>query len=229
MVSTLPIPKALTPDESTNPSIAPLRDQWVKASWEEFLAASENSEETKERCYYDSGWMRIETMSIGSGHAQDNGLLALVFSVYGGYRDIEYVTFVSPSFRKAGERECQPDLAYFIDPKVQRPPKNSQAIDVETWGPPTLAIEISSTTLSDDLGKKRLLYERLGVQEYWVVNVKEAVVIAFEVANGGSREIRDSGVLPGLAIGLVEEVLRLSQTESDGYINRWLIQQFRSS
>jgi Uma2 family endonuclease len=71
------------------------------------------------------------------------------------------------------------------------------------------------------------LYERLGVQEYWVVNVQDAVVIAFAVANGGSREIRDSGVLPGLAIDLVEEVLRLSQTESDGYINRWLIQQFQ--
>lgn len=37
----------------------------------------------------------------------------------------------------------------------------------------------------------------------------------------------DFGVLLGLTIGLLEEVLRLSQTESDGYINRWLIQQFR--
>jgi hypothetical protein len=61
-----------------------------------------------------------------------------------------------------------------------------------------------------------------------VVNVKEATVIAFEVANGGSREIRESLILPGLAIALVEKVLRLSQTESDGAINRWLIQQFRS-
>ncbi len=226
MVSTLPIPKTLTPDESIESSTLQT-DQWVRASWEEFLAASKDSEETKARCYYDSGWMRIETTMIGSGHAQDNGLLAAVITLFGTYRDIEYISFVSPSFRKTGERECQPDLAYFIGPDVQRPPKNSQAIDVETWGAPTLAIEISSTTLSDDLGKKRLLYERLGVQEYWVVNVKEAVVIAFAVADGGSREIRDSGVLPGLEMNLIEEVLRLSQTESDGYINRWLIQQFR--
>ncbi len=226
MVSTLPIPTMPMADAAIESSPRPT-DQWVRASWEEFLAASENSEETKDRCYYDSGWMRIETMPIGSGHAQDNGLLALVFSVYGGYRDIDYITFVGASFRRTGERECQPDLAYYIGPDVQRPPKNSQAVDVETWGAPTLAIEISSTSLNDDLGKKRLLYERLGVREYWVVNVKEAVVIAFEVANGGSREIRDSGVLPGLAIDLLEEVLRLSQTESDGYINRWLIQQFQ--
>ncbi len=215
MVSTLPIPKTLTTDE------------WVEATWEEFLAASADSEEIKARCYYDMGWMRIETMTIESGHGQDNGLLAAVVTLFGTFRDFEYISFVSTSFCKTGERECQPDLAYYIDPKVQRPLKNSQAVDVEAWGAPTLAIEISSTTLSDDLGKKRLLYERLGVREYWVVNVQEGVVIAFEVANGGSREIRDSVVLPGLAIDLVEEVLRLSQTESDGYINRWLIQQFR--
>jgi Uma2 family endonuclease len=225
MVSTLPIPKVLTINESID---APINhtDPWIRASWDEFLVASEDSEANQSRCYYDTGWMSLETMPIGSGHAQDNGILAAVITIFGTCRDFEYISFVSASFRKTGERECQPDLAYYIGPDVQRPPKNSQAVDVEVWGVPTLAIEISSTTLSDDLGKKRLLYERLGVQEYWVVNVKEAVVIAFEVANGGSREIRDSVVLPGLAIDLVEKVLCLSQTESDGYINRWLIQEF---
>jgi hypothetical protein len=29
--------------------------------------------------------------------------------------------------------------------------------------PPHLVIEVATTTLSDDLGRKRLLYERLGV------------------------------------------------------------------
>ena len=39
-------------------------------------------------------------------------------------------------------------------------------MDVNLYGAPTLTIEVASTTLSDDLGQKRLLYERLGVQEY---------------------------------------------------------------
>jgi Uma2 family endonuclease len=97
---------------------------------------------------------------------------------------------------------------------------------VDVWGTPSLAIEISSTTLSDDLGQKRLLYERLGVQEYWVVNVEAATVIAFEIFNGGSRRIQISSVLANLSISVVEEALQRSKTEDDGKINRWLVQQF---
>jgi len=214
MVSTLPIPKQL------------ITDAWVSATWEEFLVASEDSEQTKAQCYYDLGLMRIETMPTGSAHAQDNGLLATTIGFYGAMKNFSFVSFVNGSFRKSGERECQPDLAYYIDSEVQRPTKNNQPVDVEIWGAPTLAIEISSTSLSDDLGSKRLLYERLGVREYWVVNVKAAKIIAFEVANLGSRQIQASLVLPGLEIGLVEEALQRSQTDNDGSVSRWLIQQF---
>jgi Uma2 family endonuclease len=66
-----------------------------------------------------------------------------------------------------------------------------QPVDVEVWGAPTLAIEISSTSLSDDLGDKRYC-KTLGVGEYWVVNViKWQRSFVFEVANLGSRQIQD--------------------------------------
>jgi Uma2 family endonuclease len=76
-------------------------------------------------------------------------------------------------------------------------------------------IEISGGTFRDDLGAKRLLYERLGVAEYWVVNVAEQDVIAFAIADQRSGEVQTSEVLPGLEIALVEEALRRSQTEDD--------------
>lgn len=202
-------------------------DAWVAATWETFLAIASQPQFEQARCYYDAGWMRIETMPIGSGHGQDNSILAAVVSLYGTLQNVAYVSFTGSSFRKMGERECQPDLAYYIGTtEVQRPTKNSQPVDVETWGPPTLAVEIALTTLNDDLGQKRLLYERLGVAEYWVVNVETATVIAFKVADRGSFQIDASEVLPGLAIATVEEALRRSQTEDDGAINRWLLQQF---
>jgi hypothetical protein len=56
MVSALSISKQL------------ITDAWVPATWEEFLVASEDSEQTKVRCYYDLGLMRLETMPTGSDH-----------------------------------------------------------------------------------------------------------------------------------------------------------------
>ena len=214
MVSTTPIPSTL------------VLDTWVKGTWNNFVGLTEHPNLDKARFYYDIGWMRIETMPIGSAHSQTNSLLAAVVSLYGTLKDIKFVAFTNGSFRKQGEHECQPDMAYYIGPELQRPPQNNQPIDIDRYGPPTLAIEISATTLSDDLGQKRLLYERLGVNEYWVVNVEDGTVFAFAIANGGSRQIQVSGVLPGLAVATIEEALSRSQTEDDGAVNRWLLQQF---
>jgi Uma2 family endonuclease len=202
-------------------------DTWVPATWEEFLAIVDRPELEKARCYYDDGWMRIETMPIGFAHGRDNSLLASVVTLYGTLKNLSFLSLTNCSFRKARERECQPDLAFYIGTELPTIPRSNSPVDVNLYGPPTSAIEISSTTLSDDLGQKRLLYERLGVQEYWVVNVEAATVIAFAIADGGSRQIQVSAVLPDLPIAVIEEALRRSQTEDDGALNHWLLQQFR--
>ncbi len=215
MVNTLPVPQNS------------ITDTWVSATWEEFLVISERPELEPARCYYDGGWMRIETMPIGFAHARDNSLLASVVSLYGTLKNLPFLSIINGSFRKAGERECQPDLAFYIGTALPNIPRSNSPVDVNLYGAPTLAIEVASTTLSDDLGQKRLLYERLGVQEYWVVNVEAATVIAFAIANGGSRQIQVSAGMPDLPVSVIEEALRRSQTDDDGAVNRWLLQQFR--
>lgn len=95
---------------------------------------------------------------------------------------------------------------------------------MNVFGPPALAIEIGASSFKDDLGAKRLLYERLGVLEYWVVNVAESDVIAFSISEQRSGEIQTSEVLSGLEIDLVEAALDRSQTEDDTALMGWLME-----
>ncbi len=213
-------------------------DAWVKATWAEFVDRCDRLETlrtsrpelAKAQCYYDTGWMRIETMSTGSGHGQDNALLSHVVSLFGIVRNIPLKEFTNTSFRRIGLRECQPDLAFYIAETIPEPfpPKTTELINIETYGAPALAIEIALSTLSDDLGQKRLLYERLGVQEYWVVDVQNAVMIAFAIVGSGSQQIQVSQVLPGLAMTTIEAALRQNQTLDDTAVSRWLMQQFQA-
>jgi Uma2 family endonuclease len=203
-------------------------DTWVPASWETYLVLCNRSDFEKARCYYDKGWMRFEMAALGPWHGRDNAVVLKVIGLFAGLKSIRSVELINTSFRKIGEREAQPDIAFYLGQGFQLPPRNNQPVEVEVYGAPQLAVEIASTTLGDDLGRKRLLYERLGVQEYWVVNVAMSEVVAFAVENGGSREIRESQVLPGLALSTVEEAMQRSQTEDDGALTRWLIQTFQN-
>lgn len=214
MVSTVPEPQNLVTDD------------WMKASWDEFLTLADNPAYEKARFYYDDGCMRIEMAAVGPIHGRDNSVVARVVSLFATVRNIRIVEYANTSFRKAGVRECQPDISFYIGADCRLPPRTNSPVDVNQYDPPTLVIEIASTTLNDDLGRKRLLYERLGVKEYWVVNGNTGEAIAFEVFDGGSRQIQASKVLPELQIATLEEALKRSQTEDDGTINRWLLQTF---
>ena len=203
-----------------------IAETWFTTTWEEFLELTNHPSHAQGRFYYDHGYARIEAMPIGSGHSQDNTILSQVVSLYAMVKNIRVKGFTNGSFRKAGLQECQPDLAFYTGEAFTFPPKTSAPVDVNVYGPPTLVIEISASSLNEDLGQKRLLYERLGVQEYWVADVTEIQVTAFAVEEGGSKQIQESKVLAGLSISVVEEALSRSQTEDDGAINRWLLQTF---
>ena len=85
---------------------------------------------------------------------------------------------------------------------------------------------IANTSLSDDQGKKRLLYEELGVKEYWIVDVKIGKILAFKMENKGSYQIRESLVLPNLNLAILEEALQKTRQTNHGEVMRWLLAQF---
>lgn len=196
---------------------------WVKATWEEFLALTENPQYAEGKFYYDQGYVRVEMSPLGSAHGHDNTILSTVILIYAALRNIRIKGFTNTSFRKTGIRDSQPDIGFYIGDNFEFPPRNNSPINLDELTAPNLIVEIGASSFPDDIGRKRLLYEKLGIQEYWVVNVEDNIILAFAVENQGSRLIEESLVLPGLKIALVVEALQRSQTEDDGSITRWLM------
>jgi Uma2 family endonuclease len=98
---------------------AVVTDQWMQASWEDFLQLTDDYDYQRCKFYYFAGWMKIEIASVGN--------------------------------------------------------------------------------------------EKLGIQEYWVVNVTTTHIRGFSITDEISQQIRESQVLLGLSISLVEEALKRSK------------------
>jgi Uma2 family endonuclease len=198
-------------------------DTWVNVSWDEFMEFVDHLNYQQGRFYYYENYMRVEMSPVGSIHGNNNNVVANVVNLYATLKNIKIKGWVNTSFRRTSESECQPDLAFYIGDNVKFPPLNNSPVNINELAAPTLVVEISASSINDDLGFKRLLYERLGVKEYWVMNANNDDIIAFEISDGGSRRIEESKVLPGLQLATVKEAIHRSLTQDDGEVNRWLL------
>ena len=101
--------------------------------------------------------------------------------------------------------EPEPDLTLHRE----RPP--SPGLHHPHAGEVLLAIEVSDSSLSKDLGRKRRLYAEAGVPEYWVVDIPGDRVHRFLQPNGGAFAIeevfgRGQALAPRALPGLTVEV-----------------------
>jgi Uma2 family endonuclease len=203
-------------------------NEWAIATWDEYIQASAEPQLEKAKCYYHNRQLRIEMTPQGYDHSYDNFSIGYAVALFGGIRAIPISGVTNCSFRKSGEAEAQPDLAFYIGENAEIIPPDTTIVDLDTYPPPDLVIEISKTSLADDIGSKRMLYERLGVAEYWVVNVRQAQLIGFAIADNGSRQITQSQVLPSLTFTLLEEALRRGRETGRSQLYAWLINQIQS-
>lgn len=202
---------------------------WGRVSWEEYITLAENPIYADARFYYHYGLLRIEMSPLGPRYGRQNSIISKAVSLFATIKNVRIVEFANTSFRKAGIGEFQPDLAFYIGSGLRVPPLTDTPVDLEVYGPPTLVVEIGDSTMSDDLGRKRLMYEESGVQEYWVDDLSVGELIALAIEDGRSGRVRESQVLPELSIAQVEEALKRSQTEDDTKINLWLLKTFSQS
>lgn len=132
------------------------------------------------------------------------------------------------SYRKSGYTEFQPDASYYIGDKADVIPWGTRIIDLEQYPLPDLVIEISDTSISDDLGTKRLQHEEIGISEYWIVNVQTMQIFAFTIAiDGSTKRIRESLILTGMKLEILEQALQRSRQENQSVTMAWLMEQFK--
>jgi Uma2 family endonuclease len=164
-------------------------DTWVKATWEEFMRLAYDPIYKTGKTYYNRGKARIEMTPLGWNHAEDNTIISNLVNLFCAVKRIPVRGLTNCSLRKTGLQEAQPDISFYITSLDNIPPRSNSPVDLNKYAPPSLVVEMAASSLSDDLGEKRLLYEQMKVQEYWVVDVNLPEVTAFAVADSGSRQI----------------------------------------
>ncbi|MBW4680982.1 MAG: Uma2 family endonuclease [Microcoleus vaginatus WJT46-NPBG5] len=202
-------------------------DTWVNATWDEYLLALSNPAYEKARGYYYNGRMRLEMSPLGNPHSRDHFIVIAAIALFASIRGIDLDGHDNCTYRKTGSEEAQPDVSFYLGDNAEIVPWEATIIDLDTYPAPDLVIEVAYSSLADDKGEKRLLYESLGVREYWIIDVQNVQVIAFEIQNLGSRRIEQSQVLAGLEIAILEEAFRLSRQMNHGKVSAWLMSQFQ--
>lgn len=202
-------------------------DAWVVADWDEYIQVIESPACEKAKGYYYDGKMRVEIPPVGNDHASDHSIVLFAVTLFASIKGINLNGKDCCSYRQVGVKEVQPDISYYVGDNADVIPYGTSIINLDVYLPPDLVIEVANTSLADDQGAKRLLYEDLGVKEYWIVDVLNVQVIAFAIENGGSRRISESQVLPGLAFSLLNEALRRTRQMNHGQVGAWLLTQFQ--
>jgi len=189
----------------TNLQVKIPTDTWVSATLDEYIHIIENPIYAKAKSYYYLEKFRIEMSPVSYDHAKDNTLLAIAIGIFCSLKNINNNGLTNCSYRKIGTQEVQPDISYYIGDNSNIIPWETSVVDLDTYPSPDLVIEIANTSLADDQGEKRLIYEDLKVKEYWIVDVKNVDIIALTMIDNGSKRITESQVLPGLVIGVLKE------------------------
>lgn len=199
---------------------------WIPASWDEFLQVQEEYVDGKTKFYYSSGKLRIEMAPFGHDHTSDHALVAFALQLYAALREIPLSAKDNCIYQKLGVCEVQPDLSFYTGELAEKSPWGEPLVSLDRHSSPSLVVEVAEQSLPDEQGEKRLLYEEIGVGEYWIVDARNVRVLAFAVADGGSRKILASKVLPGLAIATIEDALRRSRQVPHNKVCSWLLEQF---
>jgi Uma2 family endonuclease len=200
---------------------------WVAASWEDYLRTQASLSMVNTKGYYYKSHMRLEMLPVGFDHGNDHVVIIFAVNLFAALKGIAATGLDTTTFRQTGVRECQPDVAYYLGDRARAIPPGTGIVNLDQYPAPDLVIEVAKTSLLDDIGTKRALYEELGVSEYWVLDVQAVQILAYRVDRQGSQRTQTSQVLPGLTIAILEEALQRSREVDQSQVGSWLLSQFQ--
>ncbi|HZG40428.1 MAG TPA: hypothetical protein VEZ50_17260, partial [Nodosilinea sp.] len=100
---------------STTPTSQPIAtDQWVSIQWAEYLQILKEPALEEARCYFDSGYMRLEMAPLEALHGRENSIISTLVVLFATLRGMRMVELTNTTFRKAGLQDAQPDIAFYI-------------------------------------------------------------------------------------------------------------------
>ncbi|MDB9315199.1 Uma2 family endonuclease [Spirulina sp. CS-785/01] len=202
-------------------------ETWVAATWEEYLQLSENPDYDKAKFYYHQGKIRIEMTPVGYEHGSDHSIIHYAINLYAALNQIPLIGLDNLTYRQPQMLGFHPDLSYYVGAATEVISNATGIIDLNHYPPPNLVVEIAKSSLADDQGEKRLLYESLDIAEYWIVDVQNTRILAFQIENNGSRRIAVSQVLPNLDLSILESALRQTCESDHGQVGAWLLSQWQ--
>ncbi|MEM0981176.1 MAG: Uma2 family endonuclease, partial [Cyanobacteria bacterium P01_H01_bin.58] len=138
-------------------------DTWIRATWDEYQQAIVEPDNTKATGYYYDGHMRLEMSPRGNPHSRDHFIILVAIALYASLKNIDLDGHDNCTYCKTGVREAQPDASFYINDAASTVPWDATIINLDAYPAPDLVVEIAHSSLQDDQGPKRLLYEELGV------------------------------------------------------------------
>ena len=101
-----------------------------------------------------------------------------IFVQYIDEKNLEAIVLADADVYLSEENHYRPDLSVICDLSMV---KNGKKV----YGTPDLVVEVlSESTMNNDLGPKKLTYEKCGVKEYWIVDQWSKRIEVYHLVDG---------------------------------------------
>lgn len=199
-----------------------------QVAWSDYVALRDDEQQDWRKIVFDEGDLWVDMGKEGPNHAAFSDLITALFFIWSFlYPELVLQSYGRCLMEKPNSRACAPDLVLYRGDDIPRwQVGEPRRIDLTKHRLPDLVGEISDTTLSLDLDEQKRLYAKLGIAEYWVIDVKGLRVFAFGLTDAGDyKAIEVSQVLSGLPLQLVEQTLERLPTETNMAAANWFREQ----